>query len=177
MATGVFGRSRLERGASLVEMALVLPLLVMLLLGITTAGIAFNHQLSLTHASREAGRYGATLPVTNFGSMQSWLDAVAARVMDDAIGTLTPTSPGLFVCVAYVHPGGVHPSDQTMSRVNDGGTVTHTPGGTCFNDGRPNNERRVQVRVGRDADLNALVFQTTLSLRANAGSRFEAALG
>ena len=40
-------------GAALIELAMVLPLIVMLILGMVSAGIAFNNQLALTHAARE----------------------------------------------------------------------------------------------------------------------------
>ena len=157
-------------------MALALPLLLMLLFGIVSSGVAFNNQLSLTHSAREASRHAATLPVGNFGSMSAWLDAVAQRAIDDSAGTLTPGVPGLYVCVAYVHPNGTTALDSTASRINSSGTISYSST-TCFADGRPNDERRVQVEVRRDVDFNALVFQSTLTLDAEAVSRFEAAFG
>ncbi len=173
-----------ERGAALVELAFALPLVMMLILGMVSAGIAFNHQLALTHAAREAGRYAATLPVTNFGSgataMNAWLVEVAARVVEDATGSLDPGAPGLVVCVAYVHPDGELvpgvPTDDTANRRDNGGVVTYDmPAGPCFADGRPSGERRVQISVARDTDFNALVFSSTLTLGSEAVSRFEAA--
>ncbi len=59
------GRARLdERGAVAVEFALVLPVLVMLLLGITTAGLSYSHAIGLTNAVREGSRFGATTLAT-----------------------------------------------------------------------------------------------------------------
>ena len=162
-----------DRGAALIEMALVLPLLLMLLFGIVSTGVAYNHQLSLTHAAREAGRWGATLPVTNYASMDAWLAAVEERSVQSATGSLAPGTPGLYVCIAYVYPNGVSTTDQTSRIVN--GTVT--TGATCFADGRPDDERRVQVHVMRDVDFNALVFQRALTLDSEGVNRFEAALG
>jgi Flp pilus assembly protein TadG len=43
-------------GAALVEMALVLPILILLLLGTFEFGRAFNAKITLTHATREAVR-------------------------------------------------------------------------------------------------------------------------
>jgi hypothetical protein len=90
-----------DRGAILVEMAFALPLLIMLIVGMVSAGIAYNHQLALTHAAREGGRLAATLPVANFLTspvpMNAWLDEVAARVVEDATGSLDPGAPGLVV--------------------------------------------------------------------------------
>ena len=61
-----------ERGAALIEMALTLPLLLLLSIGIFEFGRAFQHWQILTNASREGARI-ATLPgVTD--------DAVTTRV-------------------------------------------------------------------------------------------------
>lgn len=45
-----------ERGAVAVEFALLAPVLVMLLLGITEFGRAYNTQLTLSNAAREGAR-------------------------------------------------------------------------------------------------------------------------
>lgn len=47
---------RSERGAVAVEFALVLPVLLALVLGIVEFGRAYNAQISVTHAAREAAR-------------------------------------------------------------------------------------------------------------------------
>jgi Flp pilus assembly protein TadG len=49
-------RRQSERGAAAVEMALVLPVLILLLLGIMEFGRAFNTQITLTAAARESVR-------------------------------------------------------------------------------------------------------------------------
>ena len=51
-----------EKGAAMVEMAFVLTLLVTLLVGVTSAAIAFGQNNSIENAAREASRYAATLP-------------------------------------------------------------------------------------------------------------------
>ena len=48
-----------ERGQTMVEFALVLPVLVVLVLAIAQFGVAFNHYLALTDAARAAARKGA----------------------------------------------------------------------------------------------------------------------
>ena len=165
-----------ERGAALVELAFTLPLVMMLILGMVSAGIAFNHQLALTHSAREGGRFAATLPVTNFVDMNAWLDAVALGVLNDSTGSLGPGVPGYVICVAYVHPDGIVPADQTANRIDNGGAISYNSA-DCFADGRPNAERRVQIAVARDTEFNALVFSSTLTIDSEAVSRFEAVGG
>ena len=106
---------------------------------------------------------------------------MALGVINDSTGSLGPGVPGHFVCVAYVHPDGIVPADQTRNRIDDAGMVSHNAAAQCFPpplfDGRPDSERRVQVVVARDVDFNALVFSSTLTIDAEAVSRFEAAGG
>lgn len=49
-----------ERGAALVEFAMVLPLLVVLLFSIADFGRAFQTWITVTNAAREGARLGAT---------------------------------------------------------------------------------------------------------------------
>jgi hypothetical protein len=172
---------REERGATLVEFALVLPIFLMLVVGMVSAGIAYNHKLSLTHAAREAGRYGATLPVTSFASLNLWLDDLATRVADNATGSLEATAPNRYICVAYVFPNGPISSvlDHTRRREESpSGLVTYADG-ACpgVTDTRPGGERRVQVQVRRDTDIEALFFSTTVTLNSQALSRYEVFVG
>lgn len=53
---------RHERGSSLVETALVMPVLLMLLAGVADVGRAFSDYIVLTGAAREGARYGAFFP-------------------------------------------------------------------------------------------------------------------
>ena len=52
-------KSTRETGAAAVEFALILPILLVLVLGIAEMGRAFNIQVSLSEAAREAARYAA----------------------------------------------------------------------------------------------------------------------
>jgi Flp pilus assembly protein TadG len=54
-----------ERGAALVELAVALPLLLIILFGIIEAGFAINAQITVRHAASEAARLGAVAePIT-----------------------------------------------------------------------------------------------------------------
>jgi Flp pilus assembly protein TadG len=48
-----------EKGASAVEFAIILPILIMLVFGIIQFGVAFNSYITLTHATREGVRLAA----------------------------------------------------------------------------------------------------------------------
>lgn len=50
---------RNQKGQSIVEFALVLPILLLLLLGIVEFGLIFNTHVTLTHMAREWARYGS----------------------------------------------------------------------------------------------------------------------
>ena len=50
---------RTDRGANLVEFALVVPLLLLLVLGIVEFGLLFGQSNEVRHAAREGARYGA----------------------------------------------------------------------------------------------------------------------
>ena len=49
-----------DRGAALIEAALVMPMMLMLTVGVWTTARAWNVQSTMDHAAREATRYGAT---------------------------------------------------------------------------------------------------------------------
>jgi len=75
-----------ERGASLIEFALVLPLLVVLLFGIVEASWAFAQQNDVRHGARE----GARMAATDFGNLNTIATEVCAR-MDVVYPSKTPT--------------------------------------------------------------------------------------
>ena len=54
-------RRQAERGQSVVEMVLILPLLLLIVIGTLEFGFAFDHHLTLEYATREGARTGAAL--------------------------------------------------------------------------------------------------------------------
>jgi Flp pilus assembly protein TadG len=54
---------RSERGSSLVETALIAPVLLIILFGIADAGRAFSSYITMTNAVREGARYAARRPL------------------------------------------------------------------------------------------------------------------
>jgi Flp pilus assembly protein TadG len=155
----------------MVEFALVFPVLLAILVGTITAGMAYNLNNSLNNGARESTRYGATLPVD--GDMSGWLNSVADVARDSASGDLHAGVPGQQICVSYVHPDGTAGDDRTTSLTEVAGVRTITVGSSCFTDSRPNDERRVQVALQRTTDLEAVVYSTTLTIAAESVARFE----
>lgn len=104
---------RRERGAVLVEMALVLPVLLLLLLGIITVGGAYNEKQQLTHAAREGARYGATLSQSQTFSSGTWASNVRDLVVERGAGSVVAAD----VCVSLVSgsPGAVVTPAGTFS--------------------------------------------------------------
>ena len=84
------GRLRLRRGddtgASLVELAFTLPLLLLLLFGIIEASWAFSQQNNIRHGARE----GARLAAVDFGDVSTLGQEVCDR-MDVIAGSQSPT--------------------------------------------------------------------------------------
>ena len=83
-----------------VELALILPVFMMLLLGIISAGTVYNNQLSLSHAAREGARYGAILAPEQSFTTGTWASNTQARVLARAAGALDSTTAT--TCVSLV---------------------------------------------------------------------------
>lgn len=167
----MFLDERSERGAQLLEFAVILPIMLSLLFGIITGGVALSHNLSIDNAARETARYGATLPVD--GDLPAWLDQLADVAIETATGTLDDGQDGREVCVAYVYPAGTLPNDATRQVTEDAAGVRTAGTAPCVVDGRPADERRVQVVVQRDSDLIVFYFSKTLTLNGQAVARYE----
>jgi hypothetical protein len=101
-------RCRDDRGAVAVEFVLVLPLLLVLLFGLTTAGLAYSDHLSATNAVREAARYGAAADIS---SGSSWASSVRDRVKQVYFNEgVTVTDDQ--ICVQLVQAGVATPYAQ-----------------------------------------------------------------
>jgi Flp pilus assembly pilin Flp len=168
---GVLRTRRDSEGASAVEFALLLPIFIALLFGIMYGSSLFNTQQTVTQSAREGARFGATLPLSAFGSPDetppdgSWFAAVRARaesiLVNDAPLTLGNVAPS--VCVVFtdgtqVWKDGLScPSDTELQA----GLTSDTP-------------PRVQVITGRPAVLELGVTQIgPLDLSATGIARFE----
>ena len=154
-----------EHGAAMVELAFVITFLVMLLVGIVSSAIALGQNNSIENAAREASRFAATFP----GPINTlWLQTVRNVARAAALGDLASTVPGQYICVAYV-------DGSNDTRLTDTAGTEAQSSSQCFDDGRPEDERRVQVVTERETTIEVIVFSMDVTLSAPAAARFERA--
>lgn len=108
-------KGRLDRASAAVEMALVLPVLLFLLMGMIDFGRAYNAQIQLSAAAREGVRL-ASLNTTGSSTDSTFgIVAVASRVTSAAGGVApftgyvagscpSPTSTSSTACITYCPP-------------------------------------------------------------------------
>ncbi len=84
-----------ERGQALVEMALVLPILIMLIFGIVEFGRILNTYMTVTELSREGARKGAVGGTDSeiIATVQNNASAAGLKVSDLTVN-IVPTSVG-----------------------------------------------------------------------------------
>jgi Flp pilus assembly protein TadG len=88
-------------GQTMVEFALVLPLLAVLLFGVIQFGIVFNHYLDLTDAVRAGARQAA---VSRQTSDPTGPDGVATKAVINSAGDIT-IDPGKVTITSSWQPG------------------------------------------------------------------------
>jgi len=160
------GRGERERGAAVVEFAFVIPVLAMLLVGMISSGILYNKQMQLTHATREGARYGATVPEDQTFSSGTWATNVRNLVVDRSAGELENAQ----VCVALVV------SNPPVPITTDGSHTTQSGNQPCFDDsGGGQSGKRVQVKVQRPGELDAVFLRIDVTLGAKATAKHESA--
>jgi len=75
-------RRRKERGASLVEASLIMPIMIAILLGTIETGVAFKDYLTVSFSSREGARVGALAgndPDADCAIVTSVIDALGSQ--------------------------------------------------------------------------------------------------
>jgi Flp pilus assembly protein TadG len=110
LPSSVHGGSSADRGATAVEFALLLPLLLLILLGIVDFGRMLNAQVTLTQAARE----GARLVALGQPNVQSRTQAAATG--------LSPVG----VSIQSACPAGAGPVSNGVVQTSH--TFTFTPG-------------------------------------------------
>jgi Flp pilus assembly protein TadG len=96
MTTSTKHRAKGDGAAALVEMALVLPILLLLVFGVMEMGWAFSQNLDVRHGARETARLAAVNYGSGAGNPQS--DSLIAegcdRMDDDGITTIKLNNEG-----------------------------------------------------------------------------------
>lgn len=154
-------------GASLVEFALLVPLLFMLLLGIITAGLALATKNSMTNAVREAARLGETLAPPDDAAPWNWDRDWAVPVKDRVVHLAAGDLKDAEVCVQLVdvskpgQPVSSYPSSGCPLAMPTPATPASATG--CV----------VKVWAKRTATLSIFLSAWQLDLEAKAVGRFE----
>lgn len=90
--------ARDERGQSTVELAILLPLLLILLIGIVDVAVGVNSYVTVTDASREAANYAILHPTASPAAIESAATARSAPLASIAVSaSYYNTSTGTFV--------------------------------------------------------------------------------
>jgi Flp pilus assembly protein TadG len=115
---GFHHRNR-DRGAALVEFALIMPLLLLLIFGMVDAGWAFFQNLEVRHGAREAARLAAV----DYGT--------ETQIIAKACERMSTASPDVTVALLLPGPDGVsgtgddgatgigNPAQATVTRQHD----------------------------------------------------------
>jgi len=162
-----------------VELALVLPILLMLLFGLTTAGISMTNAIGLSNAVREGSRFGATahpnnasLPFSN-AQWDTWAADTIARVR----GTqFDDTSSATAVCVDMYKVGtgtigGSQHCNQGNGSVSPALDATKAPAVTT---GIANGTCVVRVWSARPFEINLVVAPVKAGyVRRNSVAQYE----
>jgi Flp pilus assembly protein TadG len=97
-----------ERGQSLVEFALALPILVLLLFAVIQFGVAFNNYVTLTDATRAGARkaaVGRRLPNPQSSTITAVRNSATDLKQGDLNVTVSSTwEPGADVAVTATYP-------------------------------------------------------------------------
>ena len=114
-----------ERGQSLVEFALVVPVMMLVLLGIADLGRIYTTMMNVESAAREAADFGTTLGAAHWSAATKDITTaemerracVAASNLPDYAGddpsgtTVTCTNPSFSYCVTTSIGGACEPFD------------------------------------------------------------------
>ncbi len=117
-----------ERGQSVVEFILIVPIVAMLLLIMLEFGLAFNHRLTVGYATREGARIGAALA---HGGATNCSVADPALVDEQVIAATQRIlkSPGSPIVMGDVSAINIYKSDSAGNQIGSLVNVwTYTPG-------------------------------------------------
>ena len=94
-----------ERGQSLVEFSMIVPLFLLFLLGLLEFGMVFDHVLTISYATREGARTGAAL-------------ANGSKMADESLGTCSDVDSYVVAAVERVLDSPGSPVHGDLADVN-----------------------------------------------------------
>jgi len=117
-------KAKNQRGASAVEFAIILPVLVMILFGMFQFGIAYNNWIAITHAAREGARLAAVGNYDEQAVRDSApsvdIDSVNVTGLDGAIGdsvTVNVTGSVLDIEIPFVGSWPIQLQSEASMRI------------------------------------------------------------
>jgi Flp pilus assembly protein TadG len=141
-------RGRRDEGASAVELALVLPILMLLLFGIISFGLYFAGSLGLSNAARESARYG----VVQNRTCQQIADTLAST----SSGTL-----GIVYPITFTMTRGATTCSGSIASASSGASVTSGNGSTvmCTGSTSTTDELKIQSKAGANLFIPSMVIK------------------
>lgn len=127
-----------ERGATLVEFALVVPLLAVLLFGIVDFGLVLNRDSLINNAAREGAREGSLNP--DQGAIEDVVESVLSNLPASPVVTSTCRKPDASACTLHdadsAFVGSVAAGDTVIVTVDyDHPWITFVPSYVGLDDG------------------------------------------
>jgi Flp pilus assembly pilin Flp len=156
-----------EKGAALVEFALLATLLFMLIFGSITAGISFSRSNALQTAAREGSRFAATFPGGSSSAGDGWFDTIIDTTVSAGLGDLNNGVPGRTICVAFIDASGIKSRILDASNGRTNGTAECIAGGDGLSD------TRVQVTAARETQIQAVIYAIDITVSGDAVARYE----
>ncbi|MGH2458351.1 MAG: TadE/TadG family type IV pilus assembly protein, partial [Chloroflexota bacterium] len=115
-------RNAQQRGQSLVEFALVAPLLFLIMLGIMEFGFMFERDVAITNAARSGARWAATHPTAWSNASPAPSNTIEGQVQY-AGGTGTVPNDDSHLVITSLVPGGGSPTTCGTYSASSGGFV------------------------------------------------------
>ena len=120
---------RHQRGQSLVEFALIVPVLTLILFGTLEFGLAFNHHLTIEYATREGARTGSALGNGGSSNCSGGTDLYLIDAQTIAGVQRILKSPGSPVNLADVSEIRIYRADSAGNQIGTQANVwRYTPG-------------------------------------------------
>lgn len=114
-----------QRGAAIIELALVLPILLLLAAGIVEFGRTLWYYDALSKASRNAARYLSTVDIENLGSEAGNSGNTKAMVVNAAGAALIHGFSSSHVTVSCINPNDASVTCASAAAAKLAGKVTY----------------------------------------------------